>query len=115
MILVHACLAVDGWHRWPDAPERQAFLRVLHRHQFHITGTSEAKHANRQVECFDIADAMRLALERWRTVDGSYDFGDKSCETIATYLVNSLHLYSCEVREDGLQGATVYAAGSIRP
>jgi hypothetical protein len=109
MILVHACLVVDGWHRWPDAPERQEFLRIMHRHQFHITGTAKATHENRSVECFDIADAMRVALEQWRIADGSYDFGDRSCEHIASHLVRTLHLHSCEVREDGLQGATVFA------
>jgi len=105
--LVHACLSVDGWHRWPNAPERQRFLSVSHRHQFQIKAVAEAKHQDRQIECFDLQDAVRQCLAPWRQADGTYDFGTMSCEMIASRIASDLTLRSCEVSEDGLQGAAV--------
>ena len=107
MVLVHACLSVDGWHRWPNAPERQRFLSLSHRHQFQIKAIVRATHQDRQVECFDLQDAVRQSLAAWRQTDGTYEFGSMSCEMIASHIVSTAKLWSCEVSEDGLQGAAV--------
>lgn len=105
--LVHANLSLEGWHCWPNAPARQKFLAERHRHQFQIKVTASASGADRAVECFDLLDAARACLEDFRSSDGTYDFGNMSCEHIAEHLISNLPLVACMVLEDGLQGATV--------
>jgi len=101
---VCALIEMTGQHCWPDAPERQAFLRVKHRHTFCITVWMEVPHGDRAVECFDLADAARQVLMGFNG-----DFGTMSCEHIASHLVEKLGLARCMVLEDGKQGAEVWA------
>jgi hypothetical protein len=102
--MVCASVEVIGVHCWPDAPERQAFLRAKHRHTFCVTAWVEVPHGDRAVECFDLADAARTVLGEFHG-----DFGTLSCEHIASHLIQRLGLSRCLVLEDGKQGAEVWA------
>jgi hypothetical protein len=102
--LVCASIEAIGVHCWPDAPERQSFLRAKHRHTFCITAWKEVPHGDRAVECFDLADAVRESLE----AHFGGDFGTLSCEQIASWLCNQHRLARCAVLEDGKQGAEVW-------
>ena len=105
-VTVVATIVIDGWHQWLNAPARQAFLAVQHRHQFVIRGERLCIGLDREIECFDIADEMRTALAVF-FFEGSHRFHGMSCEMIAQHLLNTASLDRCEVLEDGLQGATV--------
>ena len=96
-------IEVIGWHQWLGAPDRQAFLRVLHRHTFKITAYASVAHGDREVECFDLADAVKDAIAK----EFGDSFGTMSCEHIAEWLCKRLGLARCIVLEDGMQGAEV--------
>jgi hypothetical protein len=48
-----------GFHQWPAAPQRRAYLRERHRHLFHVAVTIPVLHADREVEFHDLQDAAR--------------------------------------------------------
>jgi hypothetical protein len=106
-----ASIEVIGWHRWEGAPERQAFLRVSHRHTFKITAYAAVAHGDREIECFDLADEVRHTLSAEFSMPQYHrhhlDFGMMSCEHIAEWLCKRLRLARCIVLEDGMQGAEV--------
>jgi hypothetical protein len=105
-----ATVDVIGRHRWEGAPERQAFLRLAHRHTFKITAYAAVAHGDREIECFDLADAVRHTLAaKFSRPDflDDLDFDTMSCEHIAEWLCKSLGLARCVVLEDGMQGAEV--------
>lgn len=108
-VLVKVVLHVEGWHRWPDAPARQAFLRERHRHTFVISAATSVQGLDREIECFDVRDRLVAAMADARLPDGTTEFGTMSCEAIASWLVDRCGLASCCVMEDGLQGASVTA------
>ncbi len=99
-------------HHWPDAPEAHAYLRALHRHEFHVrawvavdAASSEA--GDRVVEiCRLKEDGRRLAeLAASSSLTRSW-----SCEQWASYLLVELGACDVEVLEDGENGAVVSLA-----
>lgn len=99
-------LEVAGFHFWPEAPPRVAFLAERHRHVFHVTAKIEVRELDREVEFITFKDRMREFF------DAAYgtpcEFDDMSCEQIALMLVNRFDLVECEVSEDGENGAIVH-------
>lgn len=96
----------EAFHRWPDAPERRAYLSQAHRHMFHVKLTTEVAHSDRQIEFHDLLDMAR----------GLFDTGDGtwSCERMAGNLAEIMatnldRWVSVEVSEDGECGAVVEA------
>lgn len=93
----------EGWHRWKDAPDECAYLRDYHRHLFHIRLEVAVTGNNREVEfiglkaCLDEYLRFRYAGQRF----------ESSCEQIAEDLLKRFEAVSCEVSEDGENGATV--------
>jgi hypothetical protein len=96
---------VEGFHRWPEAPGDVVFLSYEHRHVFHVQATKEVAGDDREIEFISFGRRMR---ERTIEVYGQ-DFGARSCEQIARWLLEEFDLYSCEVTEDGENGAIVFA------
>lgn len=106
-IVVVATLRVEGFHRWPNAPDEVDFLRERHRHEFHIRVEREVEHDDRDVEIIMLKNAVRKHLHR---LYGDPMFlGVMSCEMLARGLVDNFGLFACEVLEDGENGAKVYA------
>lgn len=96
----------EGFHFWPKAPVEMAFLRSPHRHEFHIRARLEVSHSDRDVEFIELKNNIRLYLEM-RYPAGI--LGAMSCEALAIELIEHFGLLSCEVMEDGENGALVEA------
>ena len=102
----------EGLHRWKDAPEEVSFLREYHRHIFHVRFEVEVTKEDRDIEF------ILLKRELTRLVETLF-VGvklDESCESIARKIVDFMtrerricagRAASCEVSEDGENGATV--------
>lgn len=107
---VTATLQVEGVHRWKDCPfDEVKYLRDTHRHMFHIKVVKEVTHDDRDVEIIKLKKEVRVYLESmyYTTPQCLCDFGGMSCEMIAKELVENFELESCEVLEDGENGAIV--------
>lgn len=105
---VDVCVIVPGYHCWPSAPDRLAFLRNKHHHAFEIRVRKAVSHDDRDVEFFDLATAVEHHFAQYPQDDlGHYDFGTVSCETLAKRLMAALDLHACGVYEDNGHGAWV--------
>lgn len=105
---------VEGWHNWPDAPERRAYLRNPHRHMFfyevrvNINGLGD----DRGLEFHDLLDYCKT-----QTKGGN--LGANSCEMLARALAEEIQAWlhdemdlgdrivEVTVSEDNECGATV--------
>lgn len=89
MTLVKAKFKQEGFHAWPTAPESRVYLRQRHRHLFGFQVEVEVNKA-RSVEFHDLLHtAQTLVWAHWG--EGmSCEFGDLSCEEIATWLLCQL-------------------------
>jgi hypothetical protein len=96
-------LQVEGIHSWPTCPiEEVDFLKLPHRHIFHVKAMKEVRHKDREVEIIMLKRAMKLFLDKFEG-----NFGTMSCEQIASVLVENFDLVNCEVLEDNENGAKV--------
>lgn len=92
-----------AFHRWRAAPEEVSFLRVYHRHIFKVKMGVLVQHLNREVEFF----TLKKELEEYIHLHYSgLEFG-KSCELIATEILEVFDAYFVQVSEDGENGALV--------
>jgi hypothetical protein len=102
----------EGWHCWPDAPEKRAYLREKHRHLFHIEASCEVTHDDREVEFHDLRDEVEIHFGL--LAGAERDFGAQSCEQIALRLAEHLcerfrgREFFVSVSEDGEAGARVW-------
>lgn len=105
-IKVVVSLSVEGIHCWAECPFNDVdFLRNPHRHQFVIKAKKYARHEDRDVEIIMLKRSMLSYLgNQYGT---PCQFGTKSCEMIARELCEEFGLCSCEVLEDGENGAEV--------
>lgn len=103
----------EGFHKWPSAPDEVAFLRALHRHEFHVTLRISVFHEDREVEFL----LVKNALEAWIGLEQPFADTD-SCEVMAEKIIEwarskyevavpAPRAYECEVSEDGENGAVV--------
>ena len=105
--------AIEGFHRWPDAPDDCKYLANRHRHVFVIRCWVGVEHNERQVEIItrqhEIEDYLRMTYPNYEG-DGHNccDFREMSCESIAENLLNRFFdMDKVEVTEDGYGGATL--------
>lgn len=95
----------EGFHAWPEAPERRSYLRDRHRHLFHVE-VALATGANREVEFHDLLDFCRSCVP-------GPELGSRSCEVIAKGFVRDVsgrwpgRRIRVSVFEDGEAGATI--------
>lgn len=103
---VFCTLQFEGTHSWPECPyDDVAFLRVPHRHMFHVKAWQPVSHNDRDVEFI----LLKRNIERY--LDSMFpdgDLGHRSCEMLADELIREFHLSRCEVSEDGENGAISY-------
>jgi hypothetical protein len=111
---------VEGIHYWPEAPKDKllnvGFLRTPHRHMFHVKVSLQVLSDEREFEF--------IIMKRWLTIVVKKILGDPpkpiemSCEMIAKEVLKEVcHMLTevesgqrnitCEVSEDGENGATV--------
>ena len=105
-------LQVDGMHNFPKAAElfpEVAFLAERHRHIFHIELACRVTHTDRDKEFImlkrDVTDYLRQMYYNPQT--RTHEFGAKSCETLATELLNQFDCEYVEVWEDLENGGRV--------
>lgn len=108
---VYARTRFEGFHHWPDAPEPVAFLRTLHRHEFHVRVDVEVTDHDREVEFIllkrMVDDLLRQAREA--SVATTHRW---SCEHWATHIGTELQkagvpVVRVEVNEDGENGSII--------
>jgi len=103
-------LLVEGVHSWPDCNiEEVAYLKSAHRHVFHIKAIKEVYHDDRDVEFIWLGHRIAEYLKQnfYDPKLQCHNFVFRSCETISTILLENFGLQSCEVSEDGENGAVV--------
>lgn len=102
-------LQVEGTHRWEECPiEEVSYLRNDHRHMFHIKATKAVSHDDRDIEIIQLKHELRTYLGKYFKQESQLCvFGKMSCEMIAKELMDEFQLNSCEVLEDGENGAIV--------
>lgn len=107
---VYCTLQVEGTHNWPGCPfDEVDYLRVPHRHVFHIKAFKEVFHDDRDVEFImlkhELQNYMRDAY--YCETPKLHVFGAKSCEMIGRELLERFELSRIEVSEDNENGAIV--------
>lgn len=107
---VFCTLQFDATHNWPGCPfEEVAYLRVPHRHMFHVKAYKVVSHDDRDTEFIllkhQILDFIKEELydESSRT----HVLGAMSCEMIAHMLIEAFDLSACEVSEDNENGCYI--------
>ena len=107
-----------GFHAWSDAPDDVAFLRFLHRHEFHVEARLPVTHDDRELEFFLVKNKLQEAIGLLSSLDVGARVG--SCEMIARFVARAMALryqrsVEVSVFEDGENGAIVleeYAGAS---
>ncbi len=106
---VFCTLQVEGLHNWTNCPlEEVDYLRVPHRHMFHIKAYAAVSHADRDIEFICLKHRIQEyfhASKYWDDTRKLCNFGSMSCEMIARELIEHFNLTECEVSEDGENGA----------
>ena len=114
MVMVKARFV--GFHRWPEAPGEVAFLRDLHRHEFHVEVAMEVEHDDRELEFFLVKNwLLANPLKDLNLInhDGTDKRTNWSCEQMATYIGDQLRekygnrYMQVGVYEDGENGGVV--------
>lgn len=99
---------IDAVHRWKTCPTAHPhnYLSNDHRHRFYIETAFEVRHDDRDVEIFEMQDAILKFIGDTFTKEGGLFFiGSTSCESLARMIADELSAKWCEVREDGRGGA----------
>jgi len=114
---VFCTLQVEGVHCWPECPfEEVVYLKLLHRHVFHVKAYKMVTHDDRDTEFIMLKHEIehylfntyaRLNQDGHFMDDRVCLFDSMSCEMIASDLINHFNLSRCEVSEDGENGAVV--------
>ena len=100
----------EGFHNWPGAEGRRAYLAQRHRHLFHVEVKLEVWDNEREVEYHDL---LEYCTHLWDTELGR-EMGGLSCESMAHYLLAQISRHfgekrrlSVSVFEDGEVGAVL--------
>jgi hypothetical protein len=102
-------IQVEGFHNWPEAPSEVSFLADRHRHIFHIKCWKSVSHDDRDIEIILFKREVLNYMNRmyFSSETNSHEFGHRSCEMLASDLIEAYNLHACEVLEDGENGSYV--------
>lgn len=109
MMLAVVRFTKEGFHCWPSAPLSRAYLRDSHRHLFFVEAQIEVHHNEREIEFHDFLDFCRGQFQ-------GGDMGAKSCETMASELLQQItrqwpgRFVEVSIFEDGEVGAIVQSS-----
>ena len=101
---------LGGIHCWPECEiEKVSYLKNRHRHSFHFLATKVVTDSDREIEIISFKNRIiaTLNVEYYNPNTSELDFGTMSCEHIAEWMTEEFELDSCEVLEDGENGARV--------
>ena len=105
-------ISIEGVHCWPHAkivfPE-VSYLSDLHRHIFVIRCKAAVTHLDRDKEfiCETHEVIDYLTNKYWDNQKRCLNFEHKSCEMLATEILQEFELDECSVFEDDENGAIV--------
>lgn len=97
---------IEGFHKYPNAPEFCKYLEARHRHIFVIRGKFDVTHNEREIEI----NKQQQDIERflYSTFGNPCEFENMSCETIAEELLDHFPTMThIEILEDGYGGAAL--------
>lgn len=97
-----------GYHHWPGAHGRHAYLSHLHRHKFYARVAIEVEHNDRELEFFEVLDHLEgVSVNTIKRMPKS-----SSCEDMASVILEGLldkygswRRMTVRVLEDGENGA----------
>lgn len=98
--------AIEGFHKYPDAPLFCSYLSERHRHIFIVRCEFGVSHNEREIEINHQQNIIEDFLSK--KFGKPCEFGNMSCEAIAEFIINSFK--SCdkvEVKEDDYGGASL--------
>lgn len=104
---------LEGFHNYPEAPDRVKFLSDRHRHSFEFKAAFNVSHDNREKEIF--LERERVANQIVTKYSIPCEFGSMSCEMIAREILlenKDEGMIWCEVWEENTGGARVELEGS---
>jgi hypothetical protein len=105
--LVWTTLQFTGFHYFQGAEGKEAYLRHVHRHVFHVKAGVYVEGLNREVEFIELKRKV-TDFVRERYEDKTWEL---SCEMLAAEIMEGCWLDYCSVSEDGESGATLWRAG----
>ena len=74
------------FHKWDNAPEEVAFLKLLHRHVFNVAVECEVTHDDRELEFFMVQKRLNQIIEdKIKPMPNT-----KSCEQMALAIQSNL-------------------------
>lgn len=112
MTHIYVTTRFASFHRWKDAPKEVAFLRNIHRHEFHVKLTMSVNHDERDAEFILLKRDLDGAILD-KLIPANEERVNYSCETMARLLAGAIaekypnRQITCEVSEDGENGACV--------
>lgn len=114
---VYCTLQIEGTHNWPNCPfDEVDYLRVPHRHMFHIKAHKSVGHHDRDTEFIILKHKIQNYFKiYYNEQQHLHVFGAKSCEMIAQELIDAFDLCKCEVNEDGENGSILYVIDTWSP
>jgi len=105
MMRLQVSTRVDGFHRWPGAPDTRSYLRERHHHEFRVRVVIGVDDPDREFEFHDVRDRLDGVLAEAFPLG---EFGDKSCEQIGLEVLTRMPEASVvAVYEDARHGAVV--------
>lgn len=100
-----AKVTVEGLHHWSGAMSKVSFLAHPHRHLFVIEAEARVEDPDREVEFILLGREIKEWISSaYGLADGAIDFGNRSCEMIASAVLKRFGLDRCTVWEDGENG-----------
>ena len=96
---------VEGLHYYPDAPDYCRYLANEHRHLFHIRCWFKVKGLNRDVEINTRQNDIDILLKG--NFGSPCNFGELSCESIASFIQSKFNAFKVQVLEDNYGGAEI--------
>ena len=105
---VELAFTVEGFHNYPNAPDKVKFLSHNHRHSFDVKCGYEVKDLNREKEIFLCREKVIKYI--YETYKNPCRFNNMSCEMIAKeILIFGLkdNMIWCSVWEEKTGGAKV--------
>lgn len=106
---VIATVRLNGFHRWPEAPDFVSHLRDRHRHLFTFKVKAEVAHDNRDIEFQMLQARIEAVLEQcYARGPLGFEFEAASCESLGRLLLDQMdEIFLAEVWEDDENGAEV--------
>ena len=112
-MLVYCRTRFVAFHQWKDAPDEFAYLRNVHRHEFHVEVGARVQEGNREVEFHRLKEMTDELIKSATDFEPEAGVIEASCESMAVQLGHGLRtrygydVAYVDVSEDGECGGRV--------